>query len=156
MSNIKYGCQQVLLHLEAGTQAILEYLCSESNKVYNSALYYARQVYFKTNRLVNRAEICSEMARSKNRHFGAMYVSSAQQTCNSVTEALRSFRELMKLWRRSELIALTPFSATAEVIDEICQAYVSWRYGGRSPNLTQLNLRLKDLNNLSSIPKQQG
>jgi IS605 OrfB family transposase len=93
-----------MLHPEAGTQAVLEYLCSESNKVYNSALYYARQIYFKTNRLVNRAEICSEMAKSKNRHFGAMYVSSAQQTCNSVAEALRSFRELMKLWKRGELV----------------------------------------------------
>lgn len=98
-----YGCQQVMLHPDAGTQVILEYLCSESNKVYNSALYYARQIYFKTNRLVNRAEICSEMAISKNRHFGAMYVSSAQQTCNSVAEALRSFRELLKLWKRGEL-----------------------------------------------------
>ncbi|OKH41513.1 transglutaminase [Nostoc calcicola FACHB-389] len=28
--------------------------------------------------------------------------------------------------------------ATAEVIDEICQAYVSWRYGGHPPNLKRL------------------
>jgi transglutaminase-like putative cysteine protease len=35
--------------------------------------------------------------------------------------------------------------ATAEVIDEICQAYVSWRYGGRSPNLNQLQQRWREL-----------
>lgn len=35
--------------------------------------------------------------------------------------------------------------ATAKVIDEICQAYVSWRYGGRSPNLNQLQQQLQDL-----------
>ncbi len=35
--------------------------------------------------------------------------------------------------------------ATAEGIDEICQAYVRWRYGGRSPNLTQLKYRLQNL-----------
>ncbi|MCF2149355.1 DUF3488 and DUF4129 domain-containing transglutaminase family protein [Desmonostoc muscorum LEGE 12446] len=29
-------------------------------------------------------------------------------------------------------------STTAEVIDEICQAYVSWRYGGHPPNLKRL------------------
>ncbi|BAY26270.1 transglutaminase domain-containing protein [Calothrix sp. NIES-2100] len=29
-------------------------------------------------------------------------------------------------------------SANAEVIDEICQAYVSWRYGGYTPDLQQL------------------
>ncbi|WP_414542326.1 DUF3488 and DUF4129 domain-containing transglutaminase family protein [Nostoc sp. CCY0012] len=31
--------------------------------------------------------------------------------------------------------------ATAEVIDEICQAYVGWRYGGHAPNLNQLRER---------------
>lgn len=98
-----YGCQPVMLHPDAGTQAVLEYLCSESNKVYNCSVYYARQIYFKTKRFANRAEICSEMARSKNRHFGAIYVSAAQQTCNSVAEAFRSFRELLKLWKRGEL-----------------------------------------------------
>jgi putative transposase len=98
-----YGCQPVMLHPEAGTQAILEYLCSESNKIYNSSLYYARQLYFKTNRFAGRAAICEEMAKSKNRHFGAIYVSAAQQTCNAVAEALKSCRELLKLWRRGEL-----------------------------------------------------
>lgn len=98
-----YGCQPIMLHPDAGTQAILEYLCSESNKVYNCSLYYARQLYFKTKRYAGRAAICEEMARSKNRHFTAMYVSSAQQTCNSVAEAFRSFRESLKLWRRGEL-----------------------------------------------------
>lgn len=98
-----YGCQPVMLNPEAGTQAILEYLCSESNKVYNSSLYYARQLYFKTKRFAGRAAICSEMAKSKNRHFGAIYVSAAQQTCNAVAEALKSYRELLKLWNRGEL-----------------------------------------------------
>jgi IS605 OrfB family transposase len=98
-----YGCQQILIHESSENQAILEYLCSESNKVYNSSLYYARQVYFKTGKLINRAAICDEMAQSKNRHFGAIYVSAAQQTCNAVAEALRSYRELMKLWRKGGL-----------------------------------------------------
>jgi hypothetical protein len=86
-----------MLHPDRDTQAILEYLCTESNNVYNCSVYYARQLYFKTNRIAGRAEICSEMARSKNRHFTAMYVSSAQQTGNSVAEAFKSFRELLKL-----------------------------------------------------------
>jgi putative transposase len=98
-----YGCQQVLIHASNDVQAILEYLCFESNKVYNCSLYYARQIYFKTGRLVNRAAICNEMAQSKNQHFGAIYVSAAQQTCNAVAEALRSYRELTKLWRKGGL-----------------------------------------------------
>jgi transglutaminase-like putative cysteine protease len=35
--------------------------------------------------------------------------------------------------------------ARAQVIDEICQAYVSWRYGGNAPNLNQLRERWQDL-----------
>ncbi|OUL32563.1 transglutaminase [Nostoc sp. T09] len=33
----------------------------------------------------------------------------------------------------------------AQVIDEICQAYVSWRYGGYTPNLQQLRQRWQEL-----------
>ncbi|WP_353931715.1 DUF3488 and DUF4129 domain-containing transglutaminase family protein [Okeanomitos corallinicola TIOX110] len=34
---------------------------------------------------------------------------------------------------------------TAEVIDEICQAYVSWRYGGSDPNYQELQHKWKEL-----------
>lgn len=33
----------------------------------------------------------------------------------------------------------------AEVIDEICQAYVSWRYGGHKPNLNNLRTRWNEI-----------
>lgn len=90
-TRMTFGCQQNLLSSNPEEQAVLEYLCQESNKVYNCALYFARQIFFKAKRFVNRAELCSEMAKSKNIHFGAMYVSSAQQTCNAVAEAFKSF-----------------------------------------------------------------
>ena len=32
-----------------------------------------------------------------------------------------------------------------EVIEEITDAYVSWRYGGQMPNIQQLKQRLRDL-----------
>ncbi|TVP65511.1 MAG: DUF3488 domain-containing protein [Nodularia sp. (in: Bacteria)] len=35
--------------------------------------------------------------------------------------------------------------ATAQVIDEICQAYVDWRYGGYTPNLNQLRQRWQEV-----------
>ncbi|MFS8878473.1 RNA-guided endonuclease InsQ/TnpB family protein [Synechococcus sp. H55.10] len=90
-----YGCQQVLIQ-DRKLVALLEYLCQQSNKVYNCALYYARQVYFKTKRLVSYAQLCREMVRTKNKHFAAMYASSAQQTCKSVAEALTSFKSLLQ------------------------------------------------------------
>jgi transglutaminase-like putative cysteine protease len=42
---------------------------------------------------------------------------------------------------------------TAQVIDEICQAYVSWRYGGNSPNWQELQQRWKELQNMKAISK---
>jgi transglutaminase-like putative cysteine protease len=40
--------------------------------------------------------------------------------------------------------------ATAEVIDEICQAYVSWRYGGHPPQLSRLRQRWQELKKTTS------
>ena len=97
-----YGCQQVLIK-DSGLVPILEYLCEQSNKVYNCALYYARQVYFKTKQFVSYASLCAEMTRTKNQHFTAMYVSSAQQTCKSVAEALSSFKSNLKLFFQGKL-----------------------------------------------------
>jgi hypothetical protein len=37
--------------------------------------------------------------------------------------------------------------ATAEVIDEICQAYVSWRYGNHAPDLNRLRERWQQVRN---------
>ncbi|WP_242040228.1 transglutaminase TgpA family protein [Anabaena subtropica] len=41
-------------------------------------------------------------------------------------------------------------NTTAQVIDEICQAYVSWRYGGENPNLNQLRRRWEDMKKVGS------
>ncbi|MEH1777619.1 MAG: hypothetical protein V7K67_31620 [Nostoc sp.] len=46
------GVQQVLLHLSDETKSILEYLCQQSGKLYNSGVYFARQTFFKTNKLL--------------------------------------------------------------------------------------------------------
>jgi len=46
------GVQQVLLHLDDETKAIVEYLCQQSGKIYNTGLYFARQLFFKTGKLL--------------------------------------------------------------------------------------------------------
>ncbi|MBN3898846.1 MAG: DUF3488 domain-containing protein [Nostoc sp. NOS(2021)] len=43
--------------------------------------------------------------------------------------------------------------ATAEVIDEISQAYVSWRYGGHTPNLKRLRERWEQLKKAGKTDK---
>ena len=70
-----FGCQQVLIHVDRDTQSIIEYICGESNKVFNCAVYYARQIYFKARRYVSKAELDEEL--KGNRHFQAMYSQAA-------------------------------------------------------------------------------
>ncbi len=96
-----FGCQQVLIHAEQDTQSIIEYICSESNKVFNCAVYYARQIYFKAHRYVTKAELDEEL--KANKHFQAMYSQAAQQTCHSVFEGFKSFKALNKLFKQGKL-----------------------------------------------------
>lgn len=90
------GVQQCLIHPDSKTKAILEYLCNESNKVHNCAVYYARQMWFKSRVIVSGFDLVNEMRRSKNRHFQALNSDAAAQVCLSVGEAMKSFRQLMR------------------------------------------------------------
>ena len=81
--------------------AILEYLCSESNKLYNCTTYLARQIYFKTGKYANKFWLASQM--KSNPHMKALYTSAAQQTCISVGEAFKSYRELLGRYFKGEL-----------------------------------------------------
>ncbi|WP_341734507.1 MAG: hypothetical protein P2A85_16650 [Microcoleus anatoxicus] len=47
----KMGVQQVLLSPTKEVKALLEYLCQQSGKLYNSGVYFARQTFFKTGKL---------------------------------------------------------------------------------------------------------
>ncbi|HBL12432.1 MAG TPA: transposase [Cyanobacteria bacterium UBA11162] len=96
-----FGCQQVLIHTYQDTQAVIEYICSESNKVFNCAVYYARQIYFKAHRHVTKAELDEEL--KSNKHFQAMHSQAAQQTCHSVFESFKSFKALNRLFQQGKL-----------------------------------------------------
>lgn len=97
------GVQQCLIAADKEVQAVLEYLCSESNKLHNCALYYARQIYFKTNKLVSGFDMINEMRSSQNRHFHSFFNDAANQTCQSVGESIRSFSALLKLWYKGQM-----------------------------------------------------
>jgi putative transposase len=96
-----FGCQQVLLHSDNETKAIIEYLCHESNSLYNCSVYYARQIWFKTHRIVTGFDLTSEM--KTNKHFNAGYASAMQQTCLNVGEAFKSFKQLLAKSKKGEL-----------------------------------------------------
>jgi putative transposase len=92
-----FGYQQVLIKLDKETEAILEYLCSESAKLSNCGIYYSRQLYFKTGRIPNRAELHKVLGtENQNLHYKAFYSDTAQQILTGVAESFKSFMGLLK------------------------------------------------------------
>ncbi|NES71687.1 MAG: hypothetical protein F6K24_44050 [Okeania sp. SIO2D1] len=49
-----YSCQQVLVNKNSELIAILKFLCEESHKPTNMGIYYARQVYFKSQKGIGK------------------------------------------------------------------------------------------------------
>jgi len=65
-----FGCQQNLIRAGSDTQAILEYLCSEATKLSNCGTYYARQIFFKTGKIPNRAQLHKVLGtENRNLHY---------------------------------------------------------------------------------------
>jgi putative transposase len=95
------GVQQCLINTDRDTQAILQYICSESNKLHNCAVYYARQIWFKTGACVTSFDLVNTIG--SNKHFAALPSEAAVQTCLSVGESIQSFCELLKKFRNGEL-----------------------------------------------------
>ncbi|MDF5719134.1 MAG: hypothetical protein PUP91_01310 [Rhizonema sp. PD37] len=98
---IIYGCQQNLISPDQELAAVLEFICSESNKLTNSGIYYARQLFFETKKIVGKYDLEAEY--KSNPHFQALHSQAAQQILRSVAESFKSFKELSQLFRRGEL-----------------------------------------------------
>lgn len=96
-----FAAQVNSLPSEASLSAALEFLCRASNNLYNCTTYLARQLYFKEGKFSNGRWLSSQMKR--NPHMKALYTSAAQQTCISVGESFKGYRELRKLWFQGEL-----------------------------------------------------
>lgn len=100
-----YGCQQELIPNTKELTPVLEYLCSEINDLTNCGIYYARQIYFKTGRILSgkagSAGLCKEMKSSL--HYGAVYSQVAQQALNGIAESFKSFQELISSYKKGEL-----------------------------------------------------
>lgn len=92
------GVQQMLLDVDQSNLAIVQYLCEQSGKLYNTGMYFARQTFFKTDRLVSKFDLDYEPSVAKTQLAKSMPSTPAQQTLRSVTEAVASFRELRNKW----------------------------------------------------------
>jgi hypothetical protein len=87
-----FGCQQNLINPTKDLKAILEFLGSESSKLTNCGIYYARQIYFKTGRIPSRAELHKVLGtENQNLHYKAFYSDTAQQILTTVAESFKSY-----------------------------------------------------------------
>lgn len=96
------GCQQNLIS-NCEVLPILEFICSESNKLTNCGIYYARQYYFKTRRFISKFDLNYEMKRTQNAHFSFMHSQAAQQSMLSVAESFRSFVKLLQAYKEGKI-----------------------------------------------------
>jgi putative transposase len=98
------GVQQVLLHPDPQTEAILRYLCEQSGKLYNNGIYFARQTFFKTGRLLTgKFDLDFEPTVAKTMVARSLPSTPAQQTLRSVIEAFKSFKGLRDLYFKGQL-----------------------------------------------------
>ncbi|WP_293178691.1 MULTISPECIES: hypothetical protein [unclassified Microcoleus] len=87
------GVQQILLSPTKEVQALLEYLCQQSGKLYNSGVYLARQIFFKTGKLLTgKFDLSFEPSVTKSMVAKSLPSTPMQQTLMSVTEAFKSFK----------------------------------------------------------------
>lgn len=96
-----YGCQQNLINPTPELKAILEFICSESHKLTNCGIYYARQLFFKTQKIIGKYDL--EKEYKTNKHDQVMHSQAAQQILRSVAESFKSFKELDKKYSMGEL-----------------------------------------------------
>jgi putative transposase len=89
-----FCCQQILINSSPELRAILEFLCTESNKLHNCGTYLARQLYFKTGKAPGKFDLHREL--SKNIHYQAMHSQAGQQCLTTVAESFKSFLGLLK------------------------------------------------------------
>lgn len=98
------GTQQILLNVDQDTEAVLRYLCEQSGKVYNTGVYFCRQTFFKTGRiLANKYALDYEPTISKTQLAKSIPSTPMQQTLRSVMEAMLGYKKLRELWFQGPL-----------------------------------------------------
>ncbi len=98
------GVQQILLSPDTETLSILKYLCEQSGKLYNNGVYFARQTFFKTGKLLTgKFDLDFEPSVAKTLVAQSLPSTPMQQTLRSVTEAFKSFKELRVLYFQGQL-----------------------------------------------------
>lgn len=98
------GVQQVLIHAGSDTRSLLTYVCQQSAKVYNTGVYYARQVFFKTGKILDKKfDLLYEPTVASSLTAQSLPSTPMQQTLMSVAEAFKGFKALRELYLSGQL-----------------------------------------------------
>ncbi|NES72673.1 MAG: transposase, partial [Okeania sp. SIO2D1] len=96
-----YSCQQVLVAQNSELIAILTFLCEQSHKLTNMGIYYARQLYFKSQKGIGKYDL--EKVYKKNYHYKVLYSQAAQQILRTVAESFRSYYGLIMAYNEGKI-----------------------------------------------------
>ncbi|MDJ0717822.1 MAG: transposase [Prochloraceae cyanobacterium] len=96
-----YGCQQVLVSQNSDLINILTFLCEESHKLTNMGIYYARQLYFKAQKVLGKYDL--EKIYKNNNHYKVLYSQAAQQILRTVAESFSSYYGLIKAYKEGKI-----------------------------------------------------
>jgi hypothetical protein len=92
-----FGCQQNIISPDKDLKTVLECLGSESSKLTNCGIYYARQMYFKAGKIPSRSDLHKVLdPENRNLHDKAFYSDTAQQILTTIAESFKSFVGLLK------------------------------------------------------------
>ncbi|MDJ0535998.1 MAG: transposase [Xenococcaceae cyanobacterium MO_207.B15] len=96
-----YGTQQVKVSQDKDLINILIFLCKESHKLTNMGIYYARQLYFKTQKAIGKYDL--EKIYKTNNHYKVLYSQAAQQILRTVAESFKSYYGLIKAYSEGRI-----------------------------------------------------
>ncbi|WP_293084911.1 transposase [Okeania sp. SIO3B5] len=96
-----YCCQQVLVGKNPELIAILTFLCEQSHKLTNMGIYYARQLYFKSQKGIRKYDL--EKVYKKSNHYKVLYSQAAQQILRTVAESFRSYYGLVIAYNEGKI-----------------------------------------------------
>lgn len=99
-----YNCQQHLISPNPELRSILEFITQQSNKLSNCAIYYSRQLYFKTGRIPSKFDLISIISKDdQNVHFKTLYSDTSQQILIGVAESFKSYIGLVKAYNKGTI-----------------------------------------------------
>ncbi len=105
-----YACQQVLVSRNSDLNNILKFLCEEAHKLTNMGIYYARQLYFKAQKIIGKFEL--EKIYKTNNHYKVLYSQAAQQILRTIAESFQYYYELIKAYKEEKITDKPRFLTT--------------------------------------------